>query len=170
MKYKYNLALVPLSISDEVINLAKKLSYLADKYLLGHDSLPHITLYQFHADENDINSIWEKVCNGWSYESLDLTFAEFSCVTFDDQIHWVSLMPDKRDILHEMHEYVARAITMPVKNVFDPHMTLFNTKNKEYQKDVIRLYGSRPLLKDRFILSLGISDDIGQFKKIIYVI
>jgi len=45
MKKKYNLALIPISKSDEVMALAKKFSTIADRYLPGDSSFPHITLY-----------------------------------------------------------------------------------------------------------------------------
>jgi hypothetical protein len=64
---KYNLALIPTSKKDEITIFAKKLSYLADNYLIGEGSLPHVTLCQFNAEESDIRSIWEKVNQGWQY-------------------------------------------------------------------------------------------------------
>src|SRR6185312_16173512 len=107
MRKKYNLALIPVSKSNEVLVFATQLLHLADNYLLGEESLPHVTLYQFHAEENDIHSIWEKANQGWQYQPLNLVFNEFSCITFDNQIYWVSLLPDNRDILHKMHGYIA---------------------------------------------------------------
>lgn len=168
MKNKYNLALIPLCINNEVIALAKKLSHLADNYLLGFKSLPHITLYQFNASEDDITSIWEKICHRWRYDPIDLTFDKFSCLTFDDEVYWISLLPDRREILSQMHECIANAISLPVKASFDPHMTLINTKKKDYELDVAELTKSYFRLKDKFVLSLGVSDDVGQYLRMIY--
>lgn len=168
MKNKYNLALIPLCINDDVIALANKLSHMADNYLLGFKSLPHITLYQLHASEDDINSIWDKICHCWRYDPIDLTFDEFSCVTFDDEVYWVSLLPDRREILSQMHESIANAISHPVKASFDPHMTLINTREKDYELDVAELSEYYVRLKDKFVLSLGVSDDVGQYLKVIY--
>jgi 2'-5' RNA ligase len=49
---RFNLALVPddLAVSQNLIDFARKhFSHTADKYLLGKNALPHITLCQFHA-------------------------------------------------------------------------------------------------------------------------
>jgi len=167
---KYNLALIPISRSEEVIMLANKFSYLADSYLLCEKSLPHVTLYQFHAEESDISSTWKKTCQGWSHEPLKLVFTEFSCITFDNHIYWISLLPDNQDLLHQMHGYVANAISLPVKKSFDPHMTLINTKDKKYENEVAKFSSSYQPLIDNFILSLGVSDDIGQLQDIIYIL
>lgn len=47
MPKKYNLALIPVSKGVEAVRFAKKFAGLADKYLLGDNSLPHVTIYQF---------------------------------------------------------------------------------------------------------------------------
>src|SRR6185312_16063450 len=116
---KYNLALIPVSKSKEVISLANKFSQWADNYLLGEKSFPHVTLYQFYSEESDIPSTWEKTCQEWKYESLKLIFNEFSYITFDDHTYWVSLLPDNDDVLHKMHGYVANAISLPINKSFD---------------------------------------------------
>ncbi|HEX4045500.1 MAG TPA: hypothetical protein VHZ76_07540 [Gammaproteobacteria bacterium] len=98
MQKKYNLALIPTKNSAAVIALAQKLSVISDKYLLGERSFPHVTLYQFEMEEKEISSIWEKIRNIWNEKSIQFTFNEFSCLTFDNKIHWVSLLPDNKDI------------------------------------------------------------------------
>src|SRR3990167_8909696 len=112
MKNKYNLALIPVSKSDETIELAKKFSTIADEYLLGDRSLPHVTLYQFQAEEKEINHIWEQVCDIWEERSFALTFSKFSCVTFDNNIFWISLLPDNCDALHKMHSHIANTLRL----------------------------------------------------------
>lgn len=87
---KYNLALIPVSKGDEAVEYAKQLSELADKYILGKDSLPH--------------------------------------------------------------------------------MTLLNTRNKDYEKDVDSIKKSYNPISDKFVLSLGHSDDVGQLTKILFTL
>lgn len=165
---KYNLALTPLSKGDEVVKCANQLSKLADKYLLGKNSLPHVTLYQFETEENEIKNIWNCVGKAWNEEPIELEFKKFSSVTFNGVIYWVSLLPNNRDKLHEMHGLIAQVLNKQIKSSFDPHMTLFNTKNKDHDKEV---YAMRKLYKpisDTFVLSLGNSDDVGQLTKVIF--
>ncbi len=170
MTKKYNLTLTPLSKGNEVVTLAKKLSHIADEYLLGEKSLPHVTLYQFQVEEKDIGPIWKKVCDVWKEEPIYLTFNEFSCITFDNNIFWVSLLPDNDNVLHKMHRFIADILLLPSIKTFDPHVTLINTKDKEYEKEVAKLSYCYEPIKDSFILSLGASDDIGQFTKVIHIV
>lgn len=163
---KYNLALTPISKNNEVTSYARQLSKLADKYLLGKNSLPHITLYQFEAEAGEIENIWRHVRDLWKKDSIDLEFKEFSCITFDEVIFWVSLLPNNCDQLHRMHQLIAQALGKPIKQNFDPHMTLVNTKNKNYEAHVNILKRSYKPISDRFVLSLGSSDDVGQLVKI----
>src|SRR3990167_2068144 len=161
MKKKYNLVLIPVTKNNEVITLTQKLSPIADKYLLCEKSLPHVTLYQFQAEEEEIGSIWNQVMGAWKEKLIDLVFNKFSCITFDNTIFWVSLLPDKRDVLHKMHATIANVLKFPIKKTFDPHMTLINSKDKEYEQEVAKLSDSYTPITDTFILSLGVSDDIG---------
>lgn len=164
----YNLALIPISKSDEVIKCANQFSKFADNYLLGKDSLPHITLYQFEADEKEIEDIWKRVKSNWKEKPIELEFKEFSCLSFDGVIFWASLLPNHCEKLHEMHQLIAQVLDKPIKKNFDPHMTLFNTKNKAYENDVDVIKKSYIPISDTFVLSLGRSDDVGQLAKIIF--
>lgn len=47
-------------------------------------------------------------------------------------------------------------------------MTLISSKNNEYEKEVALVADSYKPIIDTFILSLGLSDDIGQLTEIIY--
>lgn len=168
MKKKYNLALIPVSKDGEVVALSKKFSTIADKYLLGDSSLPHVTLYQFQAEEKEIDHIWKQACNAWEEALLSLTFSKFSCITFDNNIFWISLLPDNCDILHKMHGLIANILQFPAKEAFDPHMTLISTKNKKYEEEAALVSDSYKPIADKFTLSLGTSDDIGQLTHVIY--
>lgn len=169
MKNKYNLALIPLdtSKSNQAITFAQKFTGLADKYLLGEKSHPHVTLYQFEADENEIDSIWERVRKAWQEKPINLEFKEFSCLTFDNQVHWISLLPSNCDVLHKMHRQIADLIKLPTKKSFDPHMTLISTKNTEYKKEVDEASKLYTPIVDAFVLALGKSDEVGQLTDLI---
>lgn len=169
MAEKYNLALMPQTKSDEFVCYAQKFSHIADKYLLGVNSLPHITLYQFEAGEKDITAIWVRVCQEWKEKSIDLEFNNFSCITFDNDVYWVSILPNNRDILLKMHIQIASIISLPIKNTFDPHLTLINSKNKDYEKEVTKLSAFYSPIIDKFTLTLGRSDNIGQLTEIVHV-
>ena len=168
MKKKYNLALIPMSENEEFINLSQQFSSIADKYLLGQHSLPHVTLYQFEFEEKEIENVWGKIIKEWQEKPINLEFSHFSFITFDNTIFWVSLLPKNIDPLHKMHNIIAKSILLPSKKSFDPHLTLMNTKNKSYEKEVDKLRHSYFPITDTFILSLGKCDEIGQFTEVIY--
>jgi len=165
---KYNIAFIPISYSNTIINLAKNFAHIADKYLLGEHSLPHVTLYQFTWDGNEISNIWEKITSVFNETHIELTFDEFSCITFDHETYWASLMPNNRDILINLHHLIANILKMPIINTYDPHMTLMSTKNKEYENDVEKLKAQYVPVTDVFVMSLGECDDIGQFKNFLF--
>jgi hypothetical protein len=165
---KYNLALIPTSKQSSVVNCSNLLSTIADSYLLGAHSLPHLTLYQFHANKSDIKSIWENVCNNMNQRSVFLTFETFSCISFDQDTFWTSLLPDNVELLMKMHADIAGIIEQPVKNNYDPHMTLINTRNPSYEDLVHNLAKTYKPIRDTFVLALGVSDEIGQFVELLY--
>lgn len=165
---KYNLALTPLSKNNEIINCASLFSHLADTYLLGQNSLPHVTLYQFEAEEEIIGRIWQHILDVWCDKPIQLEFKKFGNVTFDNSLFWISLIPNQGGELHKMHKLIAELLDKPIKNNFDPHMTLLNTKNKNYEKNIDMLKKSYIPISDKFVLSLGSRDDAGQLTQIIY--
>lgn len=165
---KYNFALIPNTKSDEVIMFANKFSNISDKYLLGQCSLPHVTLYQFEIDECKVDYLWKLACKTLEEKTMNLEFDKFSCLTFDNKVYWVSLLPNDCEELHKMHAIIAEIINKPINKKFDPHMTLINTKNKDYEREVERLLSSYTQIADQFTLSLGKSDDIGQLTEIIH--
>lgn len=169
MLKKYNIALVPTTENDSVIKCAQYFSKISDRYQLGENSHPHVTLCQFHADEKEIDELWTQVCELIPEQQIYLEFKEFSCITFDNNIFWVSLMPDQRDILNEMHQIVANAIKSPINKSYDPHMTLINTKDSEYIKMAIALEKTYSPISDNFVLAIGECDSIGQLTKSIHI-
>lgn len=168
MKNKYNLALTPCKKADDIILLANQFKSIADGYLLGNNSLPHVTLYHFFAGERDISTIWKRTISLWHDKYFTLTFEKFSCITFKNDVFWISLLPNKIEFLHHMHHDIADILQLPVKKNFDPHMTLLNTKNRECEHEAHLISQHYNVIEDTFILSLGKSDDIGQFTELIY--
>ena len=59
MLKKYNIAFVSMANISQFVQYAHKLSghILPATYLLGQNSIPHISLCHFEADENDIECI-----------------------------------------------------------------------------------------------------------------
>lgn len=171
MRIRYNIALTPMHNGRKIIALSEKFKDIADQYLLGDNSLPHVTLCQFIANEDEIPEIWNKACDSLNQKMINLVFKEFSCITFNDSMFWVSLLPNNSDKLMEMSCIITDIVKSPVSkshNRYDPHMTLVNTKNKEYKKIAKNISESYKLISDKFILSLGQSDNIGQYTKMIY--
>lgn len=165
--YKYNIALVPSEKSQEIIELARLFSSISDSYLLGPSSLPHVTLYQFSADAETLDRYISKIKASNIGRSLALRFDEFSCISFDRQIYWASLMPDKVAELNEMHECVADLIGQPVKPNYDPHMTLMNTRQRDYESLVELVKCGYQPISDECILTIGESDAVGQYLRLI---
>lgn len=165
MLKKYNIALIPKSASKRITDFASNLSNISDQYLLGEHSLPHVTLYQFTAKEENIDVICQKIASSSIPRAINLKFNDFSCITFNQKIFWASLLPDRINDLHNMHKMIAEIIGHPIKSNYDPHMTLMSTQDKEYESLVDELKPNYAPINDEFILSIGESDDIGQISK-----
>jgi hypothetical protein len=165
---KYNIALVPVKKSGEFIALSQKMSFLNTIYQLGENSLPHLTLRQFYAEEIEIDLIWGKVIDSLNRHHIELKFNNFSLKTFDDVIFYISLLPNNIAELNFMQSQVS-LIVGAINNisVYDPHLTLISTLNKLYENKVERVIEEYASISDRFILSLGICDKIGQLIHII---
>lgn len=161
---------MPILKSKEFVDTAQKFANISDKYLLGKNSYPHVTLYQFEAEENELNTIWKTVVDFWNQKSIDLELAEFSYITFDNNTYWISLLPKNSDILYTMHALIANILKLPVKKNYDPHLTLVNTKNNHHQSEIKKITDTFTPIIDTFKLSLGKSDEIGQFIEILYQI
>lgn len=165
---KINIALIPQTRSADVVHCASHFSEIADRYFLSETSLPHVTLHQLYINEDDIQALVAKINASGVRQSIVLAFDSFSCVTFDGVTHWASLMPDKFDELHQMHKIIAEVISLPVKSHYDPHMTLMSTKQKNYESMVENVKKAYTTIEDTFVLSVGYSDEIGQYLEAIH--
>jgi 2'-5' RNA ligase len=169
MKNRYNIALIPRNKSDELITLARNFYPLAGKYKIGDCSQPHITLCQFMANESECEAFWKKVSNSIIEHTIILSLIEIDyCTT--DSTNWIFLRPNRLEILMKMHCMVANIIDTRIGRCFenfDAHMTLVNTDEKIFEVKV-RSQHFEPI-QDEFILSLGQTDDVGQYKKVMYL-
>ncbi len=168
MLRKYNIALVPTSKNEEIIHCAEYFLKISDQYQLGKNSLPHVTLCHFQVNENEIAHLWERACEALDKHVLELNFMDFSCITFDNKIHWVSLMPDQRSLLDTMHQTVSKIVNKPANQNYDPHMTLMSTQDTNYKLMADELIKSYATISDHFVLALGERDEVGQLTKILY--
>lgn len=168
MKKKYNVALVPGNSSESVVNLSSQFFSASAGYLLGEQSLPHVTLYQFLSDPNDITEIIQNLRSSKISRSIDLVFYHFSYITFDDTIYWASLLPDRINELNAMHRQVADIISHPIKENYDPHMTLLSTRDKNYVSLFESTEKTYTPIMDTFTLSIGKSDNIGQLIEVVH--
>ena len=98
---KYNIALLPVDKGAAFVDISQKLSMMDPVYNLGEKSLPHVTLCQFYREETEIEATWEEVCAALSDHVLDIEFKNFSLITFDNTMFWISLMPGDVPELHK---------------------------------------------------------------------
>ncbi len=169
-KKKYNIALLPVNRHNDIIQYAQLFTTISDQYLLGNQSLPHLTLCQFLAEPHEAIQIWKQACVSLDKKTINLYFKEISCISFDNEVFWVSLLPTKTDDLIKMHFEVAQIVKFPINKSFqkyNPHITLMNTKKHDCSSYVKKLSEIFIPFEDSFVISMGKSDEIGQFLEVI---
>ena len=165
---KYNIAFIPQSKNNDIVKLISKFNVNFGEYKLGKNSNSHVTLLHFYMDENKIERAWFNIRSLFSTAEVTLSFYNYSYLTFDERIFWISLLPDKKNFLNKMHLEICDFLQIKHRPIFDPHMTLFCTDQKIHEGMLLELTTHQALITDNFILSLGESDDIGQLTKIIF--
>lgn len=165
---KYNIALLPVDKGAAFIDVSQKFSMMDPVYNLGEKSLPHVTLCQFYQEEREIEAIWEKICDALSDHALDLEFKNFSLITFDNKMFWISLLPDASSELHQLQAEVAALLKVSSKRPYDPHLTLISTLDSKYEGKAVPFIKDYQPIADKFILALGECDELGQFIRIIH--
>ncbi len=165
---KYNIALLPVNKGAAFVEISQKFSMMDPIYNLGEKSLPHVTLCQFYREESEIEAIWEKVCDALSDHALDLEFKNFSLITFDNKMFWISLLPGVSPELHKLQEEVASILKVSSIRAYDPHLTLMSTLDSKYENKAALLIKDYHPIADKFILALGECDELGQFVRIIH--
>ena len=168
MKKKFNLALVPKTLSTQIIQLSQQLAFMADTYQLGAESLPHITLCQFYAEPKRSKEIWQAAKQQLQPQELKLTFLRVSCDHIGKKLYWISLMPDSQEELICLQQVAASIVGKETKNKYDPHMTLINSRDAQYEVKAGSFIQTYQPITDQFTLVMGASDEVGQFKKILF--
>ena len=168
MNQRYNVALLPTTKSADFIRLAQRLYPLAADYKIGADSLPHITLCQFYASANEMELLWQQATTTLPNPYIEVTLQAISYTSGNDR-DWIALLPKHIDDLTHLHRLIAVLVPNPLGKCFknyDPHLTLINTQDENCKASVAKF--STPAITDKFILSLGLSDEVGQYKEVIY--
>jgi hypothetical protein len=176
MLQKYNIVFTPDQNLKQFIQYAEKLSQdiPPDKYLLGVNSIPHVSLCQFELESDRIEDVWGKVI-ALKPPALRMTFAERRSKSYPGHpkwggVCWVSLMPDHIDQLTKIHLEIANIIKKPLNAAFseyDPHLTLFNSLAEESCAFLNRMPKVDPPLAEDFNVALGLIDDLGQVTEIL---
>jgi hypothetical protein len=164
MKNRYNLALVPLTKSDELRIFAKNFYPIALNYRMGDTSIPHITLCQFMAAENELAAIWAAARKIYGDKPMHIKLKEVCCLSVPG-FNAVSLMPDNEDALTTLHYSIAKLVEVRMSKCFDeydPHLTVINTDKTNFETYVKGF--AYETIEDDFKLVLGLSDDVGQLK------
>lgn len=162
----YNIALLLISQSQKIIKYSQNFSEIAHRYLLGKHALPHVTLCQFLAGRKKAIKFWEHAVTLLSTEPIQLTFGRPNSMTFDNKTFWISLHPEPSDVLVKMHLQVAEIVKKPRNRSYEnysPHITLANTRSKEYSSFLDKLLEIYTPFTDLFFIALGKSDFSGQF-------
>lgn len=165
MRNKYNIALLPKTKNTEIVNLTSLFQVKFGRYRLSSNSYAHVTILQLYLDDHEIDKVWDSLYKQLGNVNLKLSFEQLSYVTFNQEDFWVSLMPSNTDILYDLHNKVLSVFNHKQNKKYDPHMTLFNTKEKSCQsinKNIEVL-----TITDDFYLAIGKCDEVGQFTQII---
>jgi 2'-5' RNA ligase len=168
MKYRYNVALIPRTKSSEFIDLAKNFYHIAGEYKLGVGSQPHITLCQFMASESECESFWGKICESSLEHTITLSLVGIEWFS-TDSTNWIFLRPNRLESLMKTHCIAADIIETRMGKCFenyDAHMTLVNTDNENF-KEAVKSQSFEPI-QDEFVLTLGLTDAMGQYKKVLH--
>jgi len=168
---RLNIALLPKNKSQAFVDLSTSFSISSD-YTLGNDSHPHITLTQFTVpDDYDIDELWEAVKSHLPTTELSIKLDKFSIFESAEHV-WVSLLIKPDPVCNNLREQLfyflkERGITCSSTSLekYDPHLTLAR-KAKLSLLDQVKTR-NEVHEEDTFLLSLGKSDEIGQFVEVI---
>jgi 2'-5' RNA ligase len=167
MKSKYNIVFYPTSKQSEFTRIAQQFAEYSDEYLLGKNSLPHVTLYQFEAEDKDLDNVWQQARETFTQKTIHLRFDKIKSVAVKN-FYGISLIPDNIDTLQVIHTDVAKLLQLPIRPEYDPHLTLFNSLNQDFLPAMNKFAETFAGIEDEFTLALGTSDFIGQFKQVIF--
>ena len=174
----YNLAFMPIHHSKNFIQLAHDMAknVKLGGYLLGPESLPHVSICHFIMDETHIEEIWAQI-QRLAIPLLSLKFSKIRTKIYlpdsycDVTQCGVSLIPNNLDILTKVHLTIVEIIENPLNASFfnyDPHLTLFNSYDIDGCQHFNYMDDIHSPLEDDFVIALGSMDRIGQVKNILF--
>jgi 2'-5' RNA ligase len=167
---RFNIVLLPDTLSSQMIDLAKIFSKDTD-YLLGSNSRPHITLKQFHLDENQLDVLWDAYLPIYLKQfpkKISIALDRVS-VSQDENKAWLALLVDTNCLSFQIEKSLRallkeKGIPYLGREIYDPHLTIARTADK----DVAREFSERKVYyQDQFHLGLGLSDELGQLVQIL---
>jgi len=161
---KYNLAFIPKYRINTFISLVSEEGPDTNGYCISHHSIPHITICHFFFDSLLIENVWREILNQIDQTSLRISFSSYSTITFDKNTYWLSLMPNEYEYLKELFKIVSNLIDPIRKDLYDPHLTLFNYAEKD-SETTRKMMHKNIFIEDEFNLVLGDCDEIGQLSK-----
>jgi hypothetical protein len=174
---RYNIAFIPSRNPQQFIQYAEELSQAApsDKYRLGVESIPHVSICHFEFEGNKIEEIWNTV-SALDFPELHLTFEKKRSKLYTAHpkwggVYWVSLIPNHIVQLTEIHLEITKIIKEPLNAAFsdyDPHLTLFNSHAETACVHFNHAPQVNPPLEDAFNIALGLIDDAGQITEILF--
>ncbi len=178
----YNIACLPVdeTFAKACVDYAQAQFHgLSDAYLLdGATALPHVTLCQFDADGDAWQDVWERV-KVPAAPRTDLAFVSTYFLE-GDGIHkgyvWTGLAARRTAALVEMQAHAIRAVTScglkPLTaggESYFPHLTMARLKRPSEGTPLVpalswpaRAIRAKPV---PFILTLGLSDENGVYRK-----
>jgi 2'-5' RNA ligase len=176
---RFNLALLPGgATAKSMFETASHFRSIADGYLLHPEqALPHLTLTQFYAAQQNLPKIWARISAAlpasFSVFMQGLVFRDIGEFGKKHRGHagvWVDVKPSD-DLLKIQKTAVSALRRMKINPLtassgYEPHFTLCRCRS----------FDSLPKLRwpiflpkqEKTVLSIGRSDDMGQFQEVIF--
>lgn len=170
MQQRYNFALLSTGHPERYIAAARHhFQHLADGYLLGPESLPHITLAQFRADPEALLPLIKALALVPHTIPIHLSGLGFSNKA-DTPLWGVSLTVARKSNLLSLHQTVVHILEQhalsPLNatgDLYRPHLTL-----ARIHRLLVQDFAKNIFERDTFQLALGLSDELGQFKRVLH--
>lgn len=181
MTSHFNLALYPQDahIASACVALAQtNFKDQASEYLLGKSAHPHVTLCQFQANEEQLESIWSEVEKlGLEPESLALRFHHFYIKPgfhFHKDKYWLGLAMSATPELMAMQKALHTLLTQmniespTLPHSYFPHLTLARCHTADYgNPPQLKVFPALDIWQQDFVfqVSLGRSNEYGVYSE-----
>lgn len=147
-------------------------SLIADKYILGPQSIPHITLCQFYADLEIYPTVWQEVINLGNCPQPEFTGFSFIKDHQNPNLWWAEISVSRKSELVNFQNKVTHILKKneidclnDINDLYRPHLTLARIDKLE-----INSLDAQLLQSETFMLSIGVSDEVGQFTQMLHSI